>query len=133
MSLLLALLLAADGGEQLVYHCRNVEDQSRFALVFKRRGDRLRDVTVGHYALPRIGDDVRTRWRGTMVGEEAVFRYGASRRPAPLSGEMRLSPVAGRDHEYRLTWSSRHAGGHVQIEGEQQAADCTVPEFARGE
>jgi hypothetical protein len=130
--ILLAFLLAADGGVQYVYHCRNVADQSRFALVFERRGESLRDVTVGHDALPRLGGDVRTRWRGTMVGEEALFRLSENRRHTSLSGEMRLSPIAGRDHNYRLVWSSRLAGGHVQMETEEQAAECTVPEFARG-
>lgn len=132
MSLVLSLLLAADGGVQYVYHCRSVADQSRFALVFERRGDSLRNITVGHDALPRLGEDVRTRWRGTMVGRDALFRLSESQRHTSLSGQMRLSPIAGRNHSYRLAWSSRLAGGHVQMETEEQAAECTVPEFARG-
>ena len=130
MSVLLAtLLLAADGAERMVYHCRNAADETRFALTYERRGSRLRDVTVGHFGLPRLGDDLQTRWRGEMVAGEAVFRVAQDRSGSRLTGVMRLSPVAGRDEQFLLTWYSTMGGAHVVLEEEERSAGCTLIRF----
>ena len=127
--LLIATLIAAAGGETIVYRCRNAADEASFALTFERRGRRLRDVTIGHYGLPRLGEDVRTRWRGEMTGADALFTLRSDRPHTRFSAEMRLAPDPQREGAFRLTWTSTLVGGHVQLQEQERSATCTRVEF----
>ena len=119
-------LLAAQQSDRLVYRCVSVADQSVFVLSFDRRGSRLSEVVITHGETPRLGRDWATRWRGEMLGSEAVFRF-QDRGQEVFSAEMTLRRDPEERAAYQLAWTSQSGGGHLIFEGEGSARCSRSP------
>ena len=122
-------ILALASSAMLVFHCVGTEGQSKFALTFEQRGDRISEVTLGQADVPRVGNDTDTSWTGKEVDGTVTFAYRGGPK-AGFSAGMTLKPNSKDSGKYLLEWSETTGGGHIWLTSEGSAT-CVVPEFAK--
>jgi hypothetical protein len=131
MSAVLALLAAATTDEGLsVYKCRNSKNDQVFTLSYENRGQHIHDLELHVEGTPRLADDLDTKWRGKIERGGVRWQYSNIRNHSGTMGNMFLSWETEDEQKARLTWSSVSGGGHLFLEEQEQAAECTmfVPE-----